>query len=102
MLDLIYKHMRLTNSINNQQYTMRLIKCMRLITRVYGKLAKYAIICILMVSSVLRNTSQVEHTKKCSRIDSEQVCETKRRSSELFNSVFLRVTLVVRKCFLVE
>ena len=32
MLDLIYKHMRLTNSISNQQYTMRLIKCMRLIT----------------------------------------------------------------------
>ena len=32
MFNLIYKHMCLTNSISNQQYTMRLIKCMRLIT----------------------------------------------------------------------
>ena len=28
-------------------------------------------ICILMVSSILHNTSQVEHTMKCNSIDSE-------------------------------
>ena len=35
------------------------------------KLAKYAKICILMVSFVLRNASQVEHTKKHNSIGSE-------------------------------
>ena len=39
--------------------------------KVVKKLTKYAKICILMVSSILRITSQVEHTKKCSSIDSE-------------------------------
>ena len=34
-------------------------------------MTKYSKICILMVSSVLRITSQVEHTKKHSSIDSE-------------------------------
>ena len=37
----------------------------------YGKLTKYAKICILMVSSVLHITSQVEHIKKRNSIDSE-------------------------------
>ena len=32
MLDVIYKHVHLTVSTNNQQYIMRLIKCMHLIT----------------------------------------------------------------------
>ena len=35
------------------------------------KVVKYAKICIVMVSSVLRYTSQVEHTKKRNSIDSE-------------------------------
>ena len=35
------------------------------------KVVKYAKICIVMVSSVLRYTSQVEHTKKHNSIDSE-------------------------------
>ena len=39
--------------------------------KVVNKLTKYAKICILMVSSILRITSQVEHTKKCNSIDSE-------------------------------
>ena len=34
-------------------------------------MTKYAKICIIMVSSVLRITSQVEHTKKRNSIDSE-------------------------------
>ena len=37
----------------------------------FVKLVKYAKICILMVSSVLRITSQVEHTKKRNSIGSE-------------------------------
>ena len=36
MIDLNYKHVRLSININNQLYMMHLIKCMRLITRVYG------------------------------------------------------------------
>ena len=39
--------------------------------KVVNKLAKYAKIRILMVSSTLHNMSQAERTKKCSRIDSE-------------------------------
>ena len=53
---------------------------------------------ILMVSSILRNTPQVEHTKKCNSIDSEnKSVKQNAGSSELFNSVFLRVTLVYSK-----
>ena len=48
-----------------------------------------------MVYSVLRITSQVEHTQKRNSIDSESEPEKKRRSSESFNCVFLRVTLVL-------
>ena len=39
--------------------------------RVVKSADKYSIICILMVSSGLRITSQVEHTKKYNSIDSE-------------------------------
>ena len=58
-----------------------------------------------MVSSVLRITLQVEHIKKRSSIDSESK-SVKRNvgSSELFNSVFLHVTLVLpygKKMFLI-
>ena len=56
---------------------------------------KYAKICIpVMVSSVLRITSQVEHTTWQWK-QWKQVCEAKRRSSLSANSVFLHVTLVL-------
>ena len=71
--------------------------------KVVKKVTKYAKICILMVSSVLHITSQVEHTKKRNSTDSESKSETKHRSSELFNSVFLHFILVLpygKKMFL--
>ena len=56
-----------------------------------------------MVSSILRITSQVEHTKKCNDNDSESKSEMKCQSSESINSVFLHVTLILpysKKTFL--
>ena len=41
------------------------------VIKMVNKMTKYAKICILMVSSILRITSQVEHTKNCNSIDSE-------------------------------
>ena len=51
-----------------------------------------------MVSSGLRITSWVEHTKKYNSINWQwkQVCETKCWLSESFNNVFFHVTLVLQ------
>ena len=68
-------------------------------------MVKYAKIRILMVSSVLRNTSQVEHTKKHSRIDSENKSGKRNTGHQNHLSVFLRFTLALiysKKAFLVE
>ena len=57
---------------------------------------KYAKIHILMVSSVLRIMSQVEHTKKRNSIDSESKSVKRNVDHQnCLNSVFLHVTLVL-------
>ena len=56
---------------------------------------KYAKICILMISSVLCNTSQVEHTKKHNSIDSENKSVKQNAGHQSCLTVFLRVTLVL-------
>ena len=59
------------------------------------KLAKYAKICILMFCVIYHKLSTQGNAIASSYWQWKQVYETIHQSSELFNSVFLRVTLVV-------